>query len=45
MAAYLIYDVDIHDPDGYGEFMERIKPLVESFGAKYLAHGGPHEAP
>ncbi len=43
MSAYLIYDVDIHDPAPYGEFMEKIKPLVESFGGKYLVRGGAHE--
>jgi len=43
MSAYLIYDVDIHDPVPYGEFMEKVKPLVESFGGTYLARGGAHE--
>jgi uncharacterized protein (DUF1330 family) len=43
MSAYLIYDVDIHDPAPYGEFMEKIKPLVKSFGGKYLVRGGAHE--
>ena len=43
MSAYLIYDVDIHDPARYGEFMENVKPLVEDFGGKYLARGGAHE--
>jgi uncharacterized protein (DUF1330 family) len=43
MSAYLIYDVEIHDPVPYGEFMEKIKPLVVSFGGKYLVRGGAHE--
>jgi len=43
LSAYLIYDVEIHDPGPYGKFMEQVKPLVESFGGKYLARGGPHE--
>ena len=43
MSAYLIYDVDIHDPGPYGKFMEQVKPLVGSFGGRYLARGGPHE--
>ena len=43
MSAYLIYDVEIHDPDTYGEFMERVKPLVEQFGGAYLVRGGSHE--
>ena len=43
MSAYLIYDVEIHDPARYGEFMEKVKPLVEAFGGKYLVRGGAHE--
>ena len=43
MSAYLIYDVEIHDPATYGEFMERVKPLVQQFGGAYLVRGGSHE--
>lgn len=43
MSAYLIYDVDIHDPEPYSDFMAQVKPIVESFGGRYLARGGPHE--
>ncbi|MGB3244900.1 MAG: DUF1330 domain-containing protein [Sulfitobacter sp.] len=43
MSAYLIYDVEIHDTGPYGAFMEQVKPLVEAFGGRYLARGGPHE--
>ena len=43
MPAYLIYDVEIHDPERYGEFMKQIKPVAESFGARYLVRGGSHE--
>lgn len=43
MAAYLIYDVDIHDPEPYGRFMAEVKPVVERMGGRYLARGGRHE--
>lgn len=43
MSAYLIYDVEIHDLAAYGEFMNKVKPLVEEFGGKYLVRGGAHE--
>jgi uncharacterized protein (DUF1330 family) len=43
VSAYLIYDVDIHDAAPYGEFMKKVKPVVESFGGKYLVRGGFHE--
>jgi len=43
VSAYLIYDVDIHDAASYGEFMKKVKSVVESFGGKYLVRGGFHE--
>lgn len=43
MVAYVIYDIEIHDPEPYGEFMRQAKPLVEAFGGRYLVRGGAHE--
>ena len=43
MPAYAIFDVDIHDPDTYGEFMARVKPALEAAGARYLVRGGAHK--
>lgn len=43
MPAYLIYDVDIHDPEPYSQFMAQVKPLVEKMGGTYLVRGGAHE--
>lgn len=43
MSAYLIYDVEIHDPVPYAAFMEQVKPLVQQMGGAYLARGGAHE--
>ncbi|MEZ5757287.1 MAG: DUF1330 domain-containing protein [Emcibacteraceae bacterium] len=41
MSAYLILDVDIHDPVKYKEYMLKAKPLVEKYGGKYHVRGGP----
>lgn len=43
MAAYVIFDVDIHDPDRFQVFMAGVKPALEAVGARYLARGGAHE--
>ena len=40
MAAYLIFDVEIHDMARYQEYMARVKPALEAAGARYLARGG-----
>jgi uncharacterized protein (DUF1330 family) len=43
MTAYVIFDVDITDPQRYREYMASVKPALEAAGARYLARGGPHK--
>jgi len=43
MAAYLIADIDIQDPEGYEEYKRRASATVIKFGGRYLARGGRHE--
>ena len=40
MTAYLIVDTKINDKEAYEEYKIRAKPIVESFGGKYLVRGG-----
>jgi uncharacterized protein (DUF1330 family) len=40
MAAYVLVDTEITDPAGYEEYKLRAKPIVESFGGRYLVRGG-----
>jgi uncharacterized protein (DUF1330 family) len=43
MAAYVIFDVEIRDPDRYQDFMQQVKPALAEAGARYLARGGAHK--
>ncbi len=43
MAAYVVFDVEILDPERYQEFMTKVKPALADAGARYLARGGPHK--
>jgi uncharacterized protein (DUF1330 family) len=43
MAAYVIFDVDIRDPNRYQDFMKQVKPALEAAGGRYLARGGAHK--
>ncbi len=43
MAAYLIADVDVHDPVAYEEYKAAIPPLVRKHGGETLARGGAIE--
>jgi uncharacterized protein (DUF1330 family) len=40
MAAYLIVDTLLNDPDLYEQYKLKARPLIEKFGGKYLARGG-----
>ncbi len=40
MAAYVIADIDVTDPEGYEEYKKLAGPAVERYGGKYIARGG-----
>lgn len=40
MAAYIVVDTEITNPENYEEYKRLAKPIVESFGGVYLARGG-----
>jgi uncharacterized protein (DUF1330 family) len=40
MAAYIIVDVDIHDPVQYEEYKKQTPASVASFGGKFIVRGG-----
>jgi len=39
---YVVFDVDVRDVAGYGEYMAHVRPQIEAAGGRYLARGGPH---
>ncbi len=40
MAAYVIAQVKVTDPERYGEYIKRAPEVVASFDGRYLARGG-----
>jgi len=40
MAAYLVVDSQLTDPEHYEGYKLKAKPIVERFGGEYLARGG-----
>ena len=44
MTAYVIVDIDVHDPVGYEEYKKLAPAAVELYGGKYIARGGKTEA-
>lgn len=40
MAAYVLAELDVHDPEGFGRYRDKVAPLVAAFGGRYLVRGG-----
>ena len=40
MAAYLLVDTLLENPDLYEEYKLKAKPIIEKHGGEYLARGG-----
>jgi uncharacterized protein (DUF1330 family) len=43
MTAYVIVDIDVHDPIRYEDYKSLAAPTVELYGGKYIARGGRTE--
>ena len=43
MAAYLIADVDVTDPDLYEMYKKDLPATLEPYGARYVVRGGATE--
>ena len=40
MSVYMIGDVDIYNMEEYKKYMEKVRPMIESYGGEYLIRGG-----
>ena len=38
--AYLVAQIEIHDPQGYDAYRSRTGEVIERFGGKFLVRGG-----
>jgi uncharacterized protein (DUF1330 family) len=43
MPAYVIVEIDIHDPAGYEEYKKLAGATVDTYGGKYIVRGGRTE--
>ncbi|HLO30595.1 MAG TPA: DUF1330 domain-containing protein [Anaerolineales bacterium] len=43
MTAYVIVDINVHDPVRYEDYKKLAAPTVELYGGKYIARGGKTE--
>lgn len=43
MAAYVIVDIEVTNPEAYEDYRSQVPPLVAKYGGKYLSRGGEME--
>ena len=36
MSAYVIVEIEIVDPAGFGEYKKRVVPIIEKYGGEYM---------
>ncbi|NOG72442.1 DUF1330 domain-containing protein [Roseicella sp. DB1501] len=44
MPAYLIASIKVTDPEGFGEYVRQVRPMVACFGGRYLVGGSAFDA-
>jgi uncharacterized protein (DUF1330 family) len=43
MAAYIVADVEVTDPEEYQRYAKQVPPTLEQYGGKFLVRGGQPE--
>lgn len=43
MAAYLIVDIDVKNPDGYDEYRRQVPATLAKYGGRFVVRGGASE--
>jgi len=43
MSAYVLVQVDVHDPEGYARYREMVLPSITAYGGRFIVRGGPVE--
>ncbi len=43
MAAYVIVDVDVTNPEAYKEYTSQVPATVEKYGGRFVVRGGRYE--
>lgn len=43
MTAYVIADIDVHDPEAYREYVALVPGTLEPYEGRFLVRGGQHQ--
>jgi uncharacterized protein (DUF1330 family) len=44
MPAYVIADIDVHDPETYRQYTALVPGTLEPFGGRFIVRGGDHQS-
>ncbi|NCU50041.1 MAG: DUF1330 domain-containing protein, partial [Candidatus Fonsibacter ubiquis] len=40
MLGYAIFNINVTNPEDYKEYLQKVVPITEKFGGKYIVRGG-----
>ena len=43
MPAYIVVEIDVHDPETYATYREMAPPSIAAYGGRYIVRGGRTE--
>ena len=43
MSGFAIFNIEVKKREEYKEYIEKVKPIAEKFGAEYIVRGGKFE--
>ena len=43
MSAYVVVQIEVHDPETFEEYRTLVSPTVEAYGGRYVVRGGAIE--
>ncbi len=43
MAAYILVQIDVHDPEGFARYRSMVPASIEAYGGRFIVRGGELE--
>ena len=42
-AGFVIFNIDVTNPEDYNEYITKVKPIVEKYGGEYIVRSGTNQ--
>ena len=43
MSGFVIFNINVTNPDSYKEYVDKVTPIAKKFGGEYLVWGGSNQ--